>query len=70
MPMVGGSKPDLRLSLRGKLTTGNPRIGTSLKRITAPRATPTSLSMSNSKLLARSVQEGDQLASSSRSHVV
>ena len=68
--MLGGSRPDFRLSLSGKLMTGSARIGTFLKRSTAPVATPTSDSRSNLKLVPLSTQAGSQLVSSSRSQVV
>jgi hypothetical protein len=37
---VGGSQPDLRPSPSGKLSVGSARMGTSMKRSTAPSAMP------------------------------
>ncbi len=46
-PTIGGSQPDLRASVSGKLTDGAPRIGTPRKRSTAPSATPSLVSRLN-----------------------
>ena len=58
--MVGGSQPDLRRSLSGKLMAGTGRMGTPLNSSTAPSARPSSSSRSSSSLSARRIQSGIQ----------
>jgi hypothetical protein len=52
MLIDGGSQPDLRSSDSGKVSTGAARIGTPMKRSTAPSATP---SLASKSSLTRSV---------------
>ena len=68
--MVGGSRPDLRLSDSGKVMYGMGSTGTPWNSSTAPSAVPTSSSLSMRILSARSTQAGLQLASLSRWQVV
>ena len=70
MPMVGGSRPDLRLSDSGKLTRGTGKRGMPLNFSTPPWATPVSVARSSSMRWACSTQSGAQLSLSSRWQVV
>ena len=54
----GGSQPDLRASLSGKLSTGAARIGTPRKRSTAPSAMPSLASKSSLTRRVDSSQAG------------
>ena len=69
-PTEGGSTPDLRLSLSGKLMSGTGSSGTPLKLSTAPLAVPTSSSLSRLMVLAFKIQSGIQLGPGKRRQVV
>ena len=69
MPMVGGSRPDLRLSVSGKLIDGT-GTETPRKDSVAPCARPTSSSSSMRMLAARRIHAGIQPGKSSRWQVV
>ncbi|MFT3858841.1 MAG: hypothetical protein QM742_15545 [Aquabacterium sp.] len=55
---LGGSQPDLRASLSGKVSVGAARMGTPLNQITALSAVPSLASKSRYTLLVLSDQSG------------
>ena len=61
---LGGSQPDLRASVTGKLKAGAARIGTPRKRSTAPSARPSLASKSSDTSRASSTQSGSAPVSS------
>jgi hypothetical protein len=69
MLIVGGNRPDLRLSVSGKVKRGQPRIGTPLNSSTPLVAVPVSATLSNSMRVARINQAGIQSAPGVRGQV-